>query len=192
MAAKVDLPSMPQFDPHADYSSLATRWDQWLKRFHIYLRAGKITDKTQQRALLLHMAGPQVQEIFETLTDTGNDEDFKTAVDKLTAYFMPKKSLEYEIYVFRKSRQAADETLDQYHTRLRKLATTCESGDVDREIKTQIIQSCISTRLRRKALRDSTLTLNALLAEGRSIEVSENQAKGTSFPRTSLRLTKIK
>ena len=178
MAAKVDLPSMPQFDPHADYSSLATRWDQWLKRFHIYLRAGKITDKTQQRALLLYMAGPQVQEIFETLTDTGNDEDFKTAVDKLTAYFMPKKSLEYEIYVFRKSRQAADETLDQYHTRLRKLATTCEFGDVDREIKTQIIQSCISTRLRRKALRDSTLTLNALLAEGRSIEVSENQAKG--------------
>jgi uncharacterized protein with beta-barrel porin domain len=30
----------------------------------------------------------------------------------------------------------------------------------------------------RKALRDSTLTLSALLAEGRSFEVSEKQAKG--------------
>ena len=178
MAARVDLPSMPPFDPHTESSSLTTRWEQWLKRFHIYLRAGKITDKTQQRALLLYMAGPQVQEIFETLTDTGNDDDFKTAVEKLTEYFMPKKNLAYEVYVFRQARQSPDEALDQYHTRLRKLATTCEFVDGEREIKTQIIQSCLSSRLRRKALRDSTLTLTALLAEGRSIEVSERQAKG--------------
>jgi hypothetical protein len=178
MAARVDLPSMPQFDPHVDYNSLATRWEQWLKRFHLYLRAGKITDKTQQRVLLLYMAGPQVQTIFETLADTGGDDDFKTAVEKLTKYFMPKKNLEYEIYIFRKARQTTDETLDEYHTRLRKLATTCELTDADREIKTQIIQSCVSTRLRRRALRHSTLTLSALLAEGRSFEVSEKQAKG--------------
>jgi hypothetical protein len=44
------------------------------------------------------MAGPQVQTIFETLA---NDflNDFKTAVEKLTEYFMPKKNLEYEIYI---------------------------------------------------------------------------------------------
>jgi hypothetical protein len=163
MAARVDLPSMPQFDPRVDYNSLATRWEQWLKRFHLYLRAGKITDKTQQRALLLYMAGPQVQTIFETLA---NDflNDFKTAVEKLTEYFMPKKNLEYEIYIFRKARQTTDETLDQCHMRLRKLATTCEFTDADSEIKTQIIRSCVSTRLRIKTLRDSTLTLSALLA----------------------------
>ncbi|CAB3993903.1 Hypothetical predicted protein [Paramuricea clavata] len=124
------------------------------------------------------MAGPQVQAIFEMLANTGGDDDFKTAVEKLTEYFMPKKNLEYEIYIFCQPRQMIDETLDQYHTRLRKLATTCEFTDVDREIKTQIIQSCVSTHLRREALCDSMLTLSALLAEGRSFEVSEKQAKG--------------
>ena len=188
MASRVDLPPMGRFDPHSDSASLATRWEQWLKRFNIYLRAGKITDKTQQRALLLYMAGPEVQTIFETLTDTGNDDDFKTAVEKLSEYFMPKKNIEYEIYTFRQARQSADETLDQYHTRLRKLATTCEFADADREIKMQIIQSCASSRLRKKALRDSTLTLNALLAEGRSIEVTERQAAGIEKSLATIKL----
>ncbi|CAB3997331.1 Hypothetical predicted protein [Paramuricea clavata] len=71
----------------------------------------------------------------EKRTNTGGDDDFKTAVEKLTEYFMPKKNLEYEIYIFRQARQTTDETLDQYHTRIRKLATTYEFTDADREIK---------------------------------------------------------
>ena len=117
---------------------------------NIYIRAGKITDKTQQRGLLLYMAGPEVQTIFKTLTDTGNDNGFKTAVEKLSEYFMPKKNIKYELCTFRQARQYPDETLDQYHTRLRKLATTCEFADVEREIKSQIIQSCVFSRLRKK------------------------------------------
>ena len=130
----------------------------------------------RQRALLLHYAGEQVYDIFETLTDTGESDDFDKACEKLTAYFSPKKSIEYEVYVFRKEKQEIGETLDTYHTRLRRLAATCDFTDIDREIKTQIVQNCSSCRLRRRALRDADFSLSAMLAEGRAIELSEKQA----------------
>ena len=130
----------------------------------------------RQRALLLHYAGEQVYDIFETLTDTGESDDFDKACEKLTAYFSPKKNIEYEVYVFRKEKQEIGETLDTYHTRLRRLAATCDFTDIDREIKTQIVQNCSSCRLRRRALRDADFSLSAMLAEGRAIELSEKQA----------------
>ena len=112
-------------------------------------------------------------EIFETLAETG--EDFATAKEKLTEYFDPKKNVEYEIYTFWQAKQNPGASMNAYHSRLRQLATTCEFEDVDKEIKLQIILSCSSQRLRRKALR--TLILETLLNEARALEISEMQAK---------------
>ncbi len=56
-------------------------------------------------------------------------------------------------------------------------------ADVDKDIKSPIIQSsCTSQRLHRKALRDSTMTLEALLTEARALEVSEQQATDIASP----------
>ena len=64
--------------------------------------------------------------------------------------------------------------MNAFHSRLRQLSATC---DVDKEIKSQIILSCSSQRLRRKALRDTTMTLETLLNEARAREIWETQAK---------------
>ena len=100
------------------------------------------------------------------------------AVERLTNYFSPKKNIEYEVHMFRQVKQMSGETIDRFHTRLRKLAKTCEFTDVEREIKTQIIQGCLSQRLRRRALRE-TISLTQLLDYGRWLETSETQARGT-------------
>ena len=63
--------------------------------------------KQRQRALLLHYAGEDVNDVFETLTDTG--DDYAMAVTKLTDYFAPKKNTEYEIYKFRQAKQQPEE-----------------------------------------------------------------------------------
>ena len=57
-----------------------------------------ISDDKQKRALLLYQAGPETQEIFETLTDKLTGDDYKTAQEKLDAYFSPKKNVDYEIF----------------------------------------------------------------------------------------------
>ena len=45
----------------------------------------EVNDEKQKRALLVHYSGPEVDDIFDTLEETS--EDYKTAVDKLTAHF---------------------------------------------------------------------------------------------------------
>ena len=135
-----------------------------------------MTNKTRQRALLLHYAGEATNEIFDTLPDTApgeGDDPFKTAVEALTNYFTPKQNRECEIYVFRQAKQETNESLAAFHTRLGQLAVTCEFDDVDREIKTQIVQSCGSHKLRTKALENPSYTLTQLLDAGKAMELSE-------------------
>ena len=82
---------------------------------------------------------------------------------------------------FSQARQQPNETLDQFTTRLRQLASTCEFTSVEKEIKSQIILNCSSSHLRRRALRESSLTLKAVLDLGRTMEISEKQASGIEY-----------
>ena len=43
--------------------------------------------------MLLHLAGPDLQEIFTTLPDTGEATDYTRAVEALNAYFVPQVEL---------------------------------------------------------------------------------------------------
>jgi hypothetical protein len=45
----------------------STSWEQYFKRFEYYLKATGVTKDEQKRALLLHVAGEEVQDIIETL-----------------------------------------------------------------------------------------------------------------------------
>ena len=173
MVSKIDLSPLPPFDPLSYPSSLSQRWKTWTKRFQTYLMALNITNDKQKRALLLYQAGKATQEIFETLPETDDSEDYDTAQAKLDAYFSPKKNIDYQIFQFRQAVQQPGKTVDQFVTRLRILAATCEFHDVSKEIKSAVIQNCSSKRLRRYALREDELTLDNLMAKARSLEASE-------------------
>ena len=81
-----------------------------------------IKDTTRTRSLLLYLAGPDVEKIFETIPDNGEEKDHDVAATKLTEYFAPKKNIMYEIHLFRKAQQRQGETIDQFYTRLYQLA----------------------------------------------------------------------
>jgi len=180
----VSLPTFPVFQVRVD-GNVGPRWKKWLARFENLIVGMGIADAKQKRALLLHYSGPEVDEIFDTLEGTGEDEDYKTAVEKLTAHFNPQINTTYEVFSFRKAQQNEGESLDSFHTRLRTLAKTCEFADTDKEIKEQIILSCKSNALRRKALRED-LDLTALLKAGRALELSETQAKEVESDKTTV------
>ncbi|CAC5399738.1 unnamed protein product [Mytilus coruscus] len=117
----------------------------------------------------------QLQGQCEIQTTQKTGEDYDTALTKLTEYFAPKKNVEYEIYKFRQTKQETDETIDAFHTKLRQLSVNCEFTDDNQEVKSQIVQGCSSSRLRRKALRED-MTLEQLLLSTRALELSEKQA----------------
>ena len=101
------------------------------------------------------------------LTQFQKQEKTATAMEKLDNYFTPKKNVTYEIFQFRKAVQQSGERVDQFATRLRKLASTSEFTDLAKELKSTIIQNCQSKCLRRVALRED-LSLDALLDKARS------------------------
>jgi cell fate (sporulation/competence/biofilm development) regulator YlbF (YheA/YmcA/DUF963 family) len=85
-----------------------------------------VKDDVQKRALLHYQAGEATQENFDTLSETGEDNDYKTVIEKLDECFSPKKNVDYEIIQFRQAKQNSDESTDQFATRLRKLG--CSSS----------------------------------------------------------------
>ena len=60
---------------------------------------------------------------------------------------------------------------------LPNFAMTCEFANTDREIETQIVQNCLSRKLRMKALQNPDLTLTQLLDAGKAMEMSKTQAE---------------
>ena len=125
-----------------------------------------ISDDKQERALLLHYGGPEVDEIFDTLQDVGVDKDYKKAVGKQTAHFSLQVKVTYEVSNFQQAKQKDWETLHCFHTHLRSLAKNCDFANPDKEIKEQIILNCKSNSLRQKALRED-LDLSGFMKAGR-------------------------
>lgn len=113
-----------------------------------------------------------MHDIYDTMAAA--TDKYADTRQKLTDYFSPKKNVQYQVYIFRKAGQQPGEDL----ARLRMLVKNCEFTDIDSEIKAQLIQSCTSSRLRRKALREPDMTLNGLLDHARTLELSEMQATG--------------
>ena len=130
------LTSVKPFDPNGEPSSIGRRWQPWIKSFSLYadskgliIQADKADNKVQRRALLLHCAGEQVQDIFETLADTGAAAEYEKAVDALKAYFIPKVNSTYQNHLFRSMEQREGETVAQFVTRLRQVVKDCDYGD---------------------------------------------------------------
>ena len=191
------IPQFAPFLPEVDPASTAQRWKKWTDRFENLMTALNINDAKRKRALLLHLAGEAVYDIFEGLvvesppedSDSGDSNIYTVTKRALDEHFSPKKNVEFEIYHFRLARQNPDETTDAYHARLRTLAKYCDFPNIDAEIKSHIIQTCASTRLRRRALTDSDMTLKVLLDTARAMETSERQSKviETGFDETDKR-----
>ena len=77
----------------------------------------------QRRALLLHVAGEEVQKIFETLPDTGEAKEYQNAEDAPNAYSIPQNHL------FRNMEQKDGETVAQFVMRVRHAVKDCDYGD---------------------------------------------------------------
>ena len=95
----LDIPPPASFTVNTDPTNLGPRWQKWKKGFPYYLDATAISNAKQRCALLLHVAGTEVQEILDTLPGpTGTLEDCLAALDN---YFTPQVNVRYERFRFR-------------------------------------------------------------------------------------------
>ena len=160
--AKLQLSAPPPFQPHGNLASVVQRWTKWKKRFEYFLKASGITNNSHKRALLLHIAGRDTQDLFETLTDTGTE--YQHALNKLDEHFSIKNNIPFARSVFHSTMQHKGESIEQFVTRLIKLTLYCEYRDsTEKQIRDRVIATCNSTKLRKKLLAESDLTLEKVL-----------------------------
>ena len=155
-----------------------SKWSAWKRAFTYCLTANAVTDDKRQVALLLHLGGPELQEVFHANTDENvKIEALDEAIKILEGYFVPKKNVTYERHVFHKESQKPGEPIDVFVTRLRRLAKTCEYGTMQNDmIRDQMIDRCHSHRLRCSLLKAPNLTLETALSIARSMENADRQA----------------
>ncbi|XP_074641194.1 uncharacterized protein LOC141898939 [Tubulanus polymorphus] len=198
MATAIGLPSFPEFDLQPRETA-PIRFDKYIKRLENMFVAMAIDEATRQKAILLHYIGEPANDVYETRKisavtpgDANRANEFKCAVLALKTHFEPQKCTDHLVYLFRKESQKPDESTAEFYTRLSTLASKCDFTDSTLEIKRQIIQGTLSSRLRRKAVEQG-LTLNQLLNTARGMETadertSEMEQHTLSAPMNKLRV----
>ena len=81
------------------------------------------------------MAGKEVKEIYRSLNSANVEENFDAIISRLDVYFVPKKNLSYDRYVFKKVKQLSTVDSTTYVTRLRTYADSCEYSEMENEIR---------------------------------------------------------
>ena len=122
-----EIAGPPAFDISGDATSAGSRWKRWKKAFQYYLLARGVNNPNQQKALLLHVAGMDVQDVFETLTDPGHPDEvdpdphniYERALRTLDSHFIPTINAPFERHMFHKMKQEPQETVAQYVARMR-------------------------------------------------------------------------
>ena len=176
-----------------DFSStnLATAWKKWKQTIQLYLNAAMINRTEKERySTFLFLIGEQGREIFntwtwnkiQTATGENTDEDDITTAELLRRfgeYCQPKRNV---IVVRRKffwKNQSSDESIDQYATELKNLATGCEFETLQGGMLLyKIVDGIKSDKLRGKLLRKGgDLTLGRAIEICRIDEMTKKQMK---------------
>lgn len=185
--------TVAQFDHTLYGENGGHEWTKWVQSFEICMTASGIADDDRKLAMLLHMAGPKVQNIYSKLPDEKQSQTpcgplaagyimqptaYEHAVDKLNEYFLPKQNDAYERHVLRLMRQEEDETIGAFVMRLRPQAEHCNFGEnVDEHIKDQIIEKCRAPAMRREMLKHGDCDLEGILKIAKTFELVAKQEK---------------
>ena len=178
----LDVGCLESFNPKGEPHSLSQWWKRWKRAFNLYVKGKGVSNDAQKRALFLHVAGMDIQELYFTL-----------AADAESATFEATVKSSFETLINFVSTNCAGKWRNRYQfvCRLRQRAINCEFGGNEGDyIRDQVIDKCYSSKLRRKFLeKEGALTLDDLLRIARSQEAVDRQLTQYSTDQVNNRLT---
>ena len=123
--------------------------------------------------------GKDCYEVYENLPLSEDErKNQSTILEKLGEHFEPLRNTIYERYMFNSAMQSDGESIEQFLSKLRKLAATCQYGSLlDEMLRDRIVIGVHNSHTRARLLREKGLTLQKAYDICRSSEVAENQVK---------------
>ena len=176
----VNLPALQPFDTNPELGCISTRWKKWTQSFEYFIDDTGVNNDQGKKAILLRSASPQLQEIFTTLTVAS--ESFMGTLNSLNLYFNSKKNVHYERYKFLQLKQEDGETTDNFVTRLKVHAKSCDYNkyNKDEAVIDKLILSYTDPTIRKTLLKEAAtkkLTIENALFIGRTIQITTKNAQ---------------
>ena len=159
--------------------NVAENWKRFKQRFTLFLRAIDASNKSDDRkiALLLHVAGPEALEVYNTFTFTADQEGkYDAVLAKFETYCTPRKNETYERHLFLSRHQREGESIEQWVTDLRLKSQSCAFGDLATSLITlQVILSIRDCKLQERLLREDKLDLEKTVQMCKAAEMASQQ-----------------
>ena len=174
-------PPQPFSPGSSETQNLGQAWKDWKQQFELFLTAAEKKDSPGEVkvAMLLCAMGPAYTKVYNKFTFTNNDQkkQLKIVLEKFDSYFEPKKLVKSYITKFQQRVQEPQETVAEYSSALRDLASHCEFGELeDRQVAIQILNGVRDTKLKEKLWEDD-LDLDQVTKKCNSFEQSKETRK---------------
>ena len=75
----------------SETAGISARWERWLRAFELFATEKGVKNGDQKKALLLHTAGLNLQDIYFTLTEEGGSDSYQKAKATLNKYSNRKR-----------------------------------------------------------------------------------------------------
>lgn len=172
------------FDAHVNSPDAGALWAQYIADLEDAMGVAQLPE-TVHLMTLRHSIGENTKAIYNTMsTNLPNPADgtpvietYKTAKDKLTAHFTPRKNRAFRVQAFHSAKPKLNESTEAFATRLRGLASRCDFGSTDQidfHIIDQIVMSTPDQQLKYHILNtDGKLT--DIITWARSRETAKYQ-----------------
>ena len=186
MAASLATINIPPMEMKGD---LSANWTLFSDCWSDYITANGLKDEedTVLSAKLHSVMGIECRKILKHLPMQEADRNKPDKIiEALKNYFEPQKNVIYERYKFNSCSQEANEGIDAYVTKLRRLASSCEYGQLeDQMIWDRIVIGTRSNTVRGRLLHDNQLNLNKAIEICRADEAANLQLQSMGSSSTS-------
>ena len=80
-----DLSAFPKFDVKGEENTVHQRWTKWTRALQYKVDAAGVTKNERKKAMLLHYAGLEIQEIWSTLPEGQDGAEIPPSENAYTA-----------------------------------------------------------------------------------------------------------
>ena len=146
---------------------MATNWKKFARMWHNYEIVTRLSEETDEfrTATLLTCIGSEALDVYEGLpfADDNERQNVTTVLKKFEEFCLGEMNETYESYLFYMRSQDVGESVERYIATLRKMAKTCNFGQVeDRLIRDRVVMGIRDEALRSKLLQIRQLDLQML------------------------------
>ena len=160
--------------------NISENWRKFIQQVEIFfLAVGKDQESDAVKiTILLNLAGPDVIELYNTFTLSDADAKKYTKVVKaFEQYCSPKKNIVFERFTFWQCTQAQEENVDQFITRLKRIAKPCEFKDEEDMLRDKMVFGIRDNSVKEKLLTRGNLKLKEAIDIARAAEITKRQIK---------------